>query len=188
MIVSVAMMNLVTAVIVEGAISQASSERDVMKAYKCAKVRALLPRLGELFKELDPDGDGYVTLDEILEASNVLKDELENLVQIDDLVEIFQLLDENRTGSLDIDEFIESVTEIATSDLAIEHVRILKQLSLCRGDLTDVRLRLDVMDGRMSLQAVQQGLEPSKFWNQGVNQDSPTESRISDRSKRAIVI
>ena len=133
-------------------------------------------------------GNGQISFDEIQEASTELKDELESIVQVGDLVEIFQLLDDNRSGSLDIDEFIESVTEISTSDLAIENVRILKQLSLCRGDLTDVRLRLDVMDGRMSLQAVQQGLEPSKFWNQGVNQDSPTESRISDRSKRAIVI
>ena len=34
MFVSVALMNLVTAVIVEGAIAQANSERDVLRAYK----------------------------------------------------------------------------------------------------------------------------------------------------------
>merc|ERR1719172_469579 len=99
----------------------------------------MLPRLGSLFHELDPDGNGKITFEEILEASSELKDELASIVQAEDFVEIFQLLDDDRSGSLDIDEFIQSVTHITSSELSIENVRIMKQLSLCREELGEVR-------------------------------------------------
>jgi hypothetical protein len=65
-------------------------------------------------------------------------------------VEIFQLLDDDRSGSLDIDEFIQSVTQITSSDLPIESVRMMKQISLCREDLTDLKTRIETMDARIT--------------------------------------
>jgi Ca2+-binding EF-hand superfamily protein len=150
MIVSVALMNLVTAVIVEGAIAQANSERDVLRAYKASAVKSMLPRLGSLFHELDPDGNGRITFEEILEASSELKDELASIVQAEDFVEIFQLLDNDRSGSLDIDEFIQSVVHITSSDLPIESVRMMKQISLCREDLGELRTAVHAIEGLMA--------------------------------------
>jgi Ca2+-binding EF-hand superfamily protein len=162
MLVSVALMNLVTAVIVEGAIAQANSERDVLKAYKASAVKSMLPRLGSLFHQLDPDGNGKITFDEILEASSELKDELASIVQAEDFVEIFQLLDDDRSGSLDIDEFIQSVTQITSSDLPIESVRMMKQISLCREDLAELRSGLkELIDQRLPIPLIQPSLLPA---------------------------
>ena len=86
----------------------------------------MLPRLGNLFHELDPDGNGWVTFQEIQNASTELKNELSSFVQADDLVEIFQLLDEDRSGRLNIDEFVASLLRIVTSDVPIEFLRIMK--------------------------------------------------------------
>merc|ERR1719265_2783398 len=47
--VSVALMNLVTALIVESSLQQAASERDVQKAYKAAMAKKLIPRVRNLF-------------------------------------------------------------------------------------------------------------------------------------------
>merc|ERR1712098_828694 len=54
--VSVALMNLVTAVMVEGSIEQAKQDKDAMRLYEAARVGSILPRLREMFDLLDSDG------------------------------------------------------------------------------------------------------------------------------------
>ena len=126
MVMSIALMNLVTAVIVEAAIAQSNGERDVQRAYKADAAKSLLPRLGDLFHDIDLDGDGFVTVEEIIHASSELQHELSMIVQADDLVTIFQLLDADRSGKLNIDEFVSSLIRIVTSDVPIEFLRIMK--------------------------------------------------------------
>merc|ERR1719159_783839 len=53
---------------------------------------------------------------------------------------------------MEIDEFVDSLTRITTSDLPIEFVRMMKQISLCRSDMSDVRSRLDEIDARLTAQ------------------------------------
>merc|ERR550534_3217238 len=64
-IVSVSLMNLVTAVIVEGAIEQGKQDREAHSKYKAQRFEQLRPALEALFAQLDADGDKTVTLKEI---------------------------------------------------------------------------------------------------------------------------
>merc|ERR1712194_648011 len=53
LVVAVALMNLVTAVIVEGAIEQAKADKEVQAAYEAQRLQRLLPELREMFNALD---------------------------------------------------------------------------------------------------------------------------------------
>jgi hypothetical protein len=76
-VVSISLMNLVTAVIVEGAIEQGKQDREVQKAYEKQKIANLIPTIRRLFNELDTDGSGGLSLDEILNADEALQMELQ---------------------------------------------------------------------------------------------------------------
>ncbi|CAE8648393.1 unnamed protein product, partial [Polarella glacialis] len=65
MFVPIALMNLVTAVLVEGAMEQAQQDKDVEKADLKQKVMADLPHLFAVFDELDADGSGFITREEM---------------------------------------------------------------------------------------------------------------------------
>merc|ERR1719281_1022390 len=64
LLVSICLMNLVTAVIVEGSFEQASQDKEVAKAHKAQIIAKMMPKLREMFDNLDADGDGEITLDE----------------------------------------------------------------------------------------------------------------------------
>jgi len=76
-IVNVTLLNLVTAVIVEGAIENDKADRDAKNLFNKKKVDKLMPRIQQIFKALDEDGGGTVTLDEIANADGALKVELQ---------------------------------------------------------------------------------------------------------------
>lgn len=66
LIVSVALMNLVTAVIVEGAIEQANKDKEVQQAYKAQQVQMKLPELKNMFELFDDDNSGEITKEEMV--------------------------------------------------------------------------------------------------------------------------
>merc|ERR1712118_424532 len=68
LVVSISLMNLVTAVIVEGSLDQANSDKEVNSAYKAAAMKKLIPQIRDLFKQMDADGSGDLDLDEVLNA------------------------------------------------------------------------------------------------------------------------
>ncbi|CAE7174101.1 Scn1a [Symbiodinium pilosum] len=65
LIVSIALMNLVTAVLVEGALENAAHDREADKLNLQEKLKEAVPRLREVFAAMDANGDGNVTLEEI---------------------------------------------------------------------------------------------------------------------------
>merc|ERR1712007_403876 len=60
LLVSICLMNLVTAVIVESSFEQASQDKEVAKAHKAQVIEKLMPKLREMFENLDADGDGEI--------------------------------------------------------------------------------------------------------------------------------
>ena len=68
LMVPIALMNLVTAVVVEGALEQARNDNEVAVAYEKEWMKKLTPDLHELFKGLDDDGSGSLEKDELVNA------------------------------------------------------------------------------------------------------------------------
>ena len=121
-------MNLVTAVIVEGSLDQASADKEVNSAYKAAEMKKLIPQIKELFIKMDADQSGELELDEVLNADIETQEELAKVMEMDDLQELFEILDIDSSGSLGIDEFVEGITKLITSDAPKETLRMQKSL------------------------------------------------------------
>merc|ERR1719247_1223877 len=91
LIVSICLMNLVTAVIVEGSFEQAKSDQIFAKKERQRAMSKLLPVVRDIFAELDKDGSGKVTLEEFADADEAVQLALEKVCQTDDLVELFEM-------------------------------------------------------------------------------------------------
>eukprot|EP00927_Polykrikos_kofoidii_P065053 TRINITY_DN60849_c0_g1_i1.p1 TRINITY_DN60849_c0_g1~~TRINITY_DN60849_c0_g1_i1.p1 ORF type:complete len:569 (-),score=87.86 TRINITY_DN60849_c0_g1_i1:43-1749(-) len=120
MIVSITLMNLVTAILVEGALEQAKQDKEAQKEMELRRQQRLLPRLRELFMLIDEDGTGEVSWDEIKECPPEMQEELKNMTKADDLYEIFQLLDDDDSGSLMIDEFLDGILKASSGDIILK--------------------------------------------------------------------
>merc|ERR1719160_471030 len=112
MVVPISLMNLVTAVIVEGSLEQATQDREVAKAYKNHLIVKMMPRIEKMFEQLDVDGSGDISLDEIETAPPELAEELSKCFQTDDLYELFEMLDTDRIGSVPIHQFVQELVKV----------------------------------------------------------------------------
>eukprot|EP00931_Biecheleriopsis_adriatica_P007427 TRINITY_DN10870_c1_g1_i3.p1 TRINITY_DN10870_c1_g1~~TRINITY_DN10870_c1_g1_i3.p1 ORF type:complete len:650 (+),score=108.41 TRINITY_DN10870_c1_g1_i3:128-2077(+) len=127
LIMSIALMNLVTAVMVNSALDQASEDKDVKKAYEEVIKRKQTEQLKAMFLELDADGSGELTVDELHEAPEEVMESLKGIAGTDDIDGLFDMLDYDGGGSLSTDEFCEGVMRASTSDKPMELIRVMKQ-------------------------------------------------------------
>ena len=139
LIVSICLMNLVTAVIVEGSFEQAKSDQAYAKKERQRAMAKLLPFVREIFDTLDKDNSGNVTLEEFVEADETVQEALEKVCQTDDLIELFEMLDVDGSGSVEIDEFSEQLASFGTIDQPFINIRLMKQLELARKELKNNR-------------------------------------------------
>lgn len=136
LVMAVSLMNLVTAVMVNSALDQASEDKDVKRAYEAVQKRKQLEQLKVMFLELDSDGSGELTLEELKGAPEEVREQLKEVAGTEDIEGLFQMLDYDGGGSLDTDEFCEGVLRASTSEKPLELTRLVKQcsdiLKLCR--------------------------------------------------------
>merc|ERR1712100_971346 len=115
LIVSIAMMNMVTAVIVEKAIHQAKQDKEAMKTYKERELQEAFPRLVKMFEQIDSTKEGVVSLAKFAAADENIRHELTRYLQADSLIELFEILDEDGSGEVSMVEFISRMTSIVGS-------------------------------------------------------------------------
>jgi Ca2+-binding EF-hand superfamily protein len=144
LLVSITLMNLVTAVMVEDAMAQA--EKD--KAYRARLLQndrdRLRPELEQMFSNLDKDEDGTIDLNELFNAPPQLMMRLQALMQVDHLSDIFYLLDNDGNGTIGVDELVDGVIQAASANdraLRFQVARLVRQVSMikacvCNRDLT----------------------------------------------------
>jgi len=128
--VSVALMNLVTAVLVEGALANASNDKELEKHDLKETVKKMVPRIMDMFAQYDEDGSGEMTREECGKVPiDILPLEL-----LDDSVhsmqDIFDMLDVTGDGSLTQIEFADGLLTLLTTDLPFQTLQILKLLQV----------------------------------------------------------
>jgi hypothetical protein len=124
---SVSLMNLVTAIMVENASQSAREDREAQKLWTRIRRRELMPKLRALFHELDVDGSGQLSRNEIKRAPRIIKDEIKSICPIGELEELFEILDYDGSGMLDADEFSEGIFKFS-AEKNPEMVRLMKQV------------------------------------------------------------
>ncbi|CAE7475710.1 Scn11a [Symbiodinium natans] len=99
--VSISLMNLVTAVLVEGALENASADKELEKLDLQEKLKSQMPRLLQIFNDIDKDGSGTLTVEEMsMVPVDVIPEELRNKSRVSSMHEVFEMLDVDGGGEL----------------------------------------------------------------------------------------
>jgi Ca2+-binding EF-hand superfamily protein len=139
MVVPISLMNLVTAVIVEGSFEQATQDKEVAKAYKNNLVIEMMPKIKLLFEKLDTDGSGDISVDEIESAPPELSEELAKCFKTDDMIELFEILDTDQDGKVSIKEFCQELVKVVISERSVDQVRVQKSMIAMRSVVNEIR-------------------------------------------------
>eukprot|EP00929_Paragymnodinium_shiwhaense_P121034 TRINITY_DN93154_c0_g1_i1.p2 TRINITY_DN93154_c0_g1~~TRINITY_DN93154_c0_g1_i1.p2 ORF type:complete len:269 (-),score=48.80 TRINITY_DN93154_c0_g1_i1:37-843(-) len=139
LLVSVALMNLVTAVMVEGSVSQAAQDQEFFAKMECRRKTQLLPELLDMFEHLDEDGSEEISLQELMDAPRELKERLIQIIGTDDPAEMFHVLDMDDSGTLKTDEFMLGLMKSAQGATMQEFRmnKVLRQVDMMKQILLD---------------------------------------------------
>lgn len=151
LIVSIALMNLVTAVLVESTIQRASKDTEMERVMLKKKLNTLTPLIREHFALLDWDNDGYLDRDEIMEDVAVPVELMKILnPDTDAMMTLFDILDTDDSGKVDEEEFVEGVLHMAMTDVPVETQQIMKLMRLQRRKLDGLTDKIFEMLGAIS--------------------------------------
>jgi len=141
LLVYLALMNLVTAVLVEGALANTQADKELLKQEQYAKLKNALGTLEQLFSEMDADGDGSLTLAEIERVPiDVIPQEFLDNSSVGSMVEVFQILDVDGVGELSQKEFVEGLMNLLMQDVPVETVQTLRLVRSIDGAMKDIAM------------------------------------------------
>eukprot|EP00931_Biecheleriopsis_adriatica_P039738 TRINITY_DN22719_c0_g2_i1.p1 TRINITY_DN22719_c0_g2~~TRINITY_DN22719_c0_g2_i1.p1 ORF type:complete len:286 (-),score=39.49 TRINITY_DN22719_c0_g2_i1:55-846(-) len=135
--ISIVLMNLITAVIVNSALEQASSDRETQSMQETKRKKKIVEELRAMFNRMDHDGSGGITLTEIQEAAEDDINLLKRFMTLENTGEVFKMLDLDSSGHLNIDEFCDGILEHVLSDRSIDFKRIEKEFKRVRTQLRE---------------------------------------------------
>ena len=143
-------MNLLTAVVIECSFEASRTDKEVEQKLKSELLKKYLPHLVNLFRQLDKDGSGEISFEEIRDAPPHVRTEMSKLLGDDQLEEIFRILDFDGSGEIGIDEFFANISKIVTGDLMIADMRTQHQISSAANGINErineVNERLDGLE------------------------------------------
>ncbi|CAK8999390.1 unnamed protein product [Durusdinium trenchii] len=146
MFLSIALMNLVTAVLVEHALEHASQEAELARIKTKEQIKATLPDLLEIFSALDQDGSGYITLEEVANVPlHVLPQKVYEKVTVDSMEDMFELLDADGGGSLSLAEFLEGLLSVLLMDMPSWAVQLQKLVIPIRRQTIQISNELELL-------------------------------------------
>mmetsp|Transcript_52655 Transcript_52655/g.94511 ORF Transcript_52655/g.94511 Transcript_52655/m.94511 type:complete len:525 (+) Transcript_52655:60-1634(+) len=138
LIVSIALMNLVTASIVDASLAYSQQERVEERNHVKQEILNSLPVLVKIFHDLDADKSGNVTLEEVEHLSmEVLPAVVRNNVPVDSLAELFEMIDVDGGGELTLEEFLDGLLELWLMDMPISTIQLIKMSRLTRRRVDD---------------------------------------------------
>lgn len=122
---SIALVNLVTAVLVETARRTAMQDVSMRKMGRKARAAQLVPELVDIFHTLDANGNGTLGLNEILSSPPWIQDRIQAIANRIDIAEIFHMLDYDDSGGLKITEFVDGILRAGEESTPLEIIRIM---------------------------------------------------------------
>jgi len=127
-IISIALMNLVTAVLVETAILNSKKDQELA----LHRIRRLRPQIKKAFHMMDLDNSKTVSRAEVLLCHAHFPASVLKVVPRERLPELFDILDTNGSGQIGEDAFVEGVMEFILSDVSFTTMQEIKLLTQMR--------------------------------------------------------
>jgi voltage-gated sodium channel len=128
LVITVSLMNLVTAVIVDQAIQQHKENEKLKIAAMRKKIKVLTPQIETVFVDLDTSGDQFLAYNEIDFTDVHLPAGLREFIDEDKLKDLFQFLDMDGSGTVDKAEFVDGIMHLMLQDIPIETTQTLQLL------------------------------------------------------------
>ena len=119
----------------EGALEHAEMEKAVIRQLREQQLQQQIPALQAIFRDLDVDGSGVISLEEIESVPENLKQELLVVTGVEDMDDLFELLDKDASGYVEIDEFIEALKDLVMSQISVETFRVMKHIFANRSEI-----------------------------------------------------
>jgi len=154
LVVSISLMNLVTATIVDASLSYSELEREEEREHTRQKVLKSLPSIVKIFDDLDVDKSGTITLEEVENVStDLLPDFVKKSIKVDSMAELYELLDVDADGEMSLEEFLHGLLELWLMDLPIHTIQLLKMSRLTRSKMAfgfeEVSKQLNKLEGQI---------------------------------------
>merc|ERR1740129_1806291 len=154
LIVSIVMMNLITAVIVETALDNTSKSLAEKEAVERDRRKQVVKEVREMLNDVDEDKSGKVSRQELYAAPRAVKDEICKMMQVEELDDaIEELGGMNHDDCISIDDFCTGVVEAAVYDGPIEMHRVIKHTSIMKEHVdiieANVSKRVNAMEAQL---------------------------------------
>eukprot|EP00929_Paragymnodinium_shiwhaense_P089372 TRINITY_DN49517_c0_g1_i1.p1 TRINITY_DN49517_c0_g1~~TRINITY_DN49517_c0_g1_i1.p1 ORF type:complete len:708 (+),score=80.19 TRINITY_DN49517_c0_g1_i1:90-2213(+) len=129
LVVPIVMLNVVTGVIVSGAISGAQKDKQVLAEQEERDRKKLMRHLSRIFHNLDGDGSGIIGMPEFMMLREHDLESLGRMTGVSDPGELFRMIDLDESGELSIDEFCDGLWQIVVDKVPLETRRIEKRVA-----------------------------------------------------------
>jgi hypothetical protein len=163
LVVTVSLMNLVTAVIVDTAIEQHKENDRLKLAGMRKKIKLLTPKIEKLFQQLDSDGGGEIEVKELDFTGIVMPPELKEIVDEDKLKDLFGFLDLDGSGTVSLGEFVDGIMHLSLQTVPIETTQTLQ---LLRSQDTTIKQFNDDVDRKLAKLLMQAQIKEHEQMNQ----------------------
>jgi len=136
-----ALLNVVTAVVVETSIQRSQNDRDLLVQQEMEQKIEFVDSMQRVFEELDADGNGSLTLDEFeaqLDDEHILSFMSTLELDIDQVRTLVTLLDKDGNGSVDIEEFVEGCLKLKGGAKSLDMAILQFQVEYILANLTSL--------------------------------------------------
>ncbi|CAE7587596.1 Cacna1h [Symbiodinium natans] len=142
-IVSISLMNLITAVLVEGALEHARQDREEERKLDNITAKQMLPEIVGLFDKMDLDGSGEIGIEEMIQfekpGSRVMNRRILDRASVDSMEDLFKILDVDGSGRITRAEFEEGLLSIFLREVPISSLQIMRMLRLLRDAVSELQ-------------------------------------------------
>jgi len=156
-IISIAIMNIVLATLLENAMRSVELDKEFARAQKQADFAKLRPAVKKMFQEIDADGDGEITLDEVCHSHFDVPQEYRDKITLPAVIDLFSTIDTDGSGTVGLQEWEQALLCIALNDAPVESTQVLqllrqqtKNLNKLEKDLQKLLRKMDSVSGTVS--------------------------------------
>jgi len=152
LVVNVVLMNLVTAVIVEGALERSEMSMEIRRKQEESKRTKLVIELQDMCHRFDTDGSGSISLEELTQCMDTPTfNQLQQRLEVTRPEAVLQLLGLHEDDDdIPIDDFCAGVLELALFDGPKQLLRLEKVSAGMHGHLKNLESKMDSMKDMMT--------------------------------------